>query len=210
MLTPQQHSVLILGLGASGLAMARWCVRHGAEVTVADTREAPARLDGLRRELPAVRFVHGEPDAALLRDTAPSLVLRSPGLMPVQVAGLTSAANAAGIHVFGELELFAQALAELDASGGYRPKVLAVTGTNGKTTVTALAGQLVDAAKRQDPQIIQSVRTVLARHGRKNAHELIAYTYKKYPDYAKNSLVRDQYLPPMESDDAEGDSCDPK
>ncbi|RZJ14556.1 MAG: hypothetical protein EOO54_19220, partial [Haliea sp.] len=36
-----QKNVLILGLGASGLAMARWCVRHGARVTVADTRDAP-------------------------------------------------------------------------------------------------------------------------------------------------------------------------
>lgn len=75
-----------------------------------------------------------------------------------------------------------------------------------------LAKQLVSAAQRQNPQILQSVRTVLARHGRKNAHELIDYTYKKYPEYAKNSFVRDQYLPPEDDDesDAKGDLCDPQ
>ena len=51
--------VLILGLGASGLAMARWCARHGAQVTVADTREAPALLERLKAELPQVAFVIG-------------------------------------------------------------------------------------------------------------------------------------------------------
>ena len=44
----QDQHVLILGLGISGLSMARWCVRHGAQVTVADTREAPPQLAVLR------------------------------------------------------------------------------------------------------------------------------------------------------------------
>ncbi len=58
--------VLILGLGASGLAMARWCARHGAHVTVADTREAPPQLATLAAELPQVRFVGGPLTAALV------------------------------------------------------------------------------------------------------------------------------------------------
>ena len=58
--------VLILGLGQSGLAMARWCARHGATVTVADTRAAPPGLHTLRREWPQARFAAGPFDAALL------------------------------------------------------------------------------------------------------------------------------------------------
>ena len=62
----QDQEVLVLGLGASGLAMARWCARCGAQVTVADTREAPPQLAQLRAELPQVRFVAGDFDASLL------------------------------------------------------------------------------------------------------------------------------------------------
>ena len=63
----KDQAVLILGLGTSGLAMARWCARCGAGVTVADTRAAPPQLLALQRELPAVRFVCAALDAALLR-----------------------------------------------------------------------------------------------------------------------------------------------
>jgi UDP-N-acetylmuramoylalanine--D-glutamate ligase len=47
------QQVLVLGLGASGLALARWCVRHGSAVTVADTRSTPPQLAALQQELPA-------------------------------------------------------------------------------------------------------------------------------------------------------------
>ena len=145
MTAPQNQSVLVLGLGASGLAMARWCVRQGAQVTVADTREAPPQLGALQSELPGVRFVCAPLDAALL-DTSATMVLKSPGLAPALVAGVAAAAQAAGIPMSGELGLFAQALEDLRVSAGYQPKVLAITGTNGKTTVTALTGQLVERA----------------------------------------------------------------
>ncbi|MFS2053405.1 hypothetical protein ACEN8K_31645 [Variovorax sp. CT11-76] len=71
--------VLILGLGASGLAMARWCARYGAQVTVADTREAPALLDTLRAEWPEAVFVGGPFTAALIegRRSAPSTARRA-------------------------------------------------------------------------------------------------------------------------------------
>ena len=53
----QGQHILILGLGASGMAMARWCVHCGAEVVVADTRAQQPQLQALQQELPAVRFV---------------------------------------------------------------------------------------------------------------------------------------------------------
>jgi UDP-N-acetylmuramoylalanine--D-glutamate ligase len=141
-----ERAVLVLGLGASGLAMARWCVRAGARVTVADTREAPPQLAALQQELPAVRFMQGSFDAALLQASGATLVAKSPGLAPQQIAPLGAAAQAAGIPVTGELGLFAQALHELQQARAYQPQVLAITGTNGKTTVTALTGQLVARA----------------------------------------------------------------
>ncbi len=139
------QSVLILGLGTSGLAMARWCQRAGAHVTVADTRAAPPQLATLRQDLPQAVFVHGALDAALLT-AGPSLVLKSPGIAPALIAPLTEAAAATGIRVWGELDLFARALAELKASQAYQPEVLAITGTNGKTTVASLTAQLVASA----------------------------------------------------------------
>ena len=139
-----QH-VLVLGLGASGLAMARWCAVRGARVTVADTREAPPQLPALREHLPQARFVPGAFEPALLADDV-QLVLRSPGLTPQQVAPVCDAARERGVVVGGELSLFADALAQLKEEAGYAPQVLAVTGTNGKTTVTALTGQLIERA----------------------------------------------------------------
>ena len=105
--------VLILGLGASGLAMARWCARHGAVVTVADTREAPALLPKLREELPGVNFVGGPFSAALVEGTPIRAVYRSPGLSPATIAPVADAARAVGLPVGGELDLFARALLDL-------------------------------------------------------------------------------------------------
>ncbi|MEO7941083.1 MAG: UDP-N-acetylmuramoyl-L-alanine--D-glutamate ligase [Burkholderiaceae bacterium] len=142
----QDTNVLILGLGHSGLAMARWCARQGAQVTVADTREAPPQLAALREAVPSAQFVHGALQASVLPTVRPALLLKSPGLAPAQVAQVVDAARADGIPVAGELDLFAQALAELRATRSYQPQVLAVTGTNGKTTVVSLAAQLIERA----------------------------------------------------------------
>ena len=142
----QGQHVLILGLGASGLAMARWCALAGADVTVADTREAPPQLAVLRAECPAVKFVAGPFQASLVEGTSVRAVFRSPGLAPDVVAPVVQAATAMGLWQGGELSLFAAGLAELKANVGYTPQVLAITGTNGKTTVTSLTGQLVARA----------------------------------------------------------------
>ncbi len=143
----QDQHVLVLGLGASGLAMARWCARCGARVTVADTRDAPPQLERLREQLPQARFVGGAFTAELVAGDVQA-VLRSPGLAPAQVAVVLAAAAERGIAAGGELSLFAGALADLRAGQGYAPAVLAVTGTNGKTTVTALTGRLVERSGR--------------------------------------------------------------
>jgi UDP-N-acetylmuramoylalanine--D-glutamate ligase len=215
-----QH-VLVLGLGASGLAMARWCVRCGARVTVADTRENPPQLAQMLQALPQVRFVGGAFSPALLEDDVRA-VFKSPGLRPEVVGSVWTTARDIGLWTGGELDLFAAALHDLanppleelaepahdtaaedhDAQGAspepvseetqadeaqtdqaasdeaatdqppadqplsdddaplalalvppepvddrrYLPKVLAITGTNGKTTVTSLTGQLVARA----------------------------------------------------------------
>jgi UDP-N-acetylmuramoylalanine--D-glutamate ligase len=143
------QSVLILGLGDSGLAMARWCVRNGAQVQVVDTRAEPPHLAALRAELPEVVFVHGAFDARLIEGTEVRAVFKSPGLSPESVAPVWHAAVAAGLWVGTELTLFAQALSDLQTSMAYHPKVLAITGTNGKTTVTSLTGQLLERAGKR-------------------------------------------------------------
>ena len=141
--TLKDQSVLILGLGASGLAMARWCARCGAQVTVADTRAAPPQLAALQREVPGAQFVAGAFNAALLQERRVGAVFKSPGLSPTEFAPILIATKSTGTPLKGELGLFSQALAELQATRGYAPKVLGVTGTNGKTTVTSLTTQLV-------------------------------------------------------------------
>src|SRR3954464_15622944 len=95
----QDRQVLILGLGKSGLAMARWCAREGAHVNVADTRAEPPQLAALREELPHANFAAGEFSGALLQDV--QAVFRSPGLTPAQVAPVLEAARERGIDVGG-------------------------------------------------------------------------------------------------------------
>ena len=137
---------LVLGLGESGLAMAQWLSQCGATVRVADTRAEPQRLPALRHAVPGAEFIGGDAvdgkfSAALVDGV--DFVAVSPGLAPnKELALITPAALKKNIPVWGEIELFAQALSALKAQRGYAPKVIAITGTNGKTTVTSLTGLL--------------------------------------------------------------------
>jgi len=134
-------TALVLGLGESGLAMAHWLARCGARVRVADTRAEPARLPALRDAAPDVEFIGGAFNASLLDGV--DFVAVSPGLAPDrELAAIAPAAQQRAIPVWGEIELFAQALAHLRTEQGYTPKVIAITGTNGKTTVTSMTGLL--------------------------------------------------------------------
>ncbi|HEF5872285.1 TPA: UDP-N-acetylmuramoyl-L-alanine--D-glutamate ligase [Burkholderia cenocepacia] len=145
----QRPMVLVLGLGESGLAIARWCARHGCRLRIADTREAPPNLAALQAEGIDAEFVGGAFTPALL-DGGVEIVGLSPGLSPLEpaLAALLAAANERGVAVWGELEFFAQALRALGTSG-YQPKVLAITGTNGKTTTTSLTGLLCQRAGKK-------------------------------------------------------------
>lgn len=173
------REVLVLGMGASGLAMARWCVLAGARVTVADTRPAPPQAGLLAEELPQVERVQALFDETLFGRRAWALICRSPGIAPAQMAGLSLAAHTVGVPVVGELGLFAQALQALahppaQASETpvepYQPKVLAITGTNGKTTTTALTAHLlqevgwrVAVAGNIGPTLLDQLRVALGQ-----------------------------------------------
>jgi UDP-N-acetylmuramoylalanine--D-glutamate ligase len=149
--------VLVLGLGESGLAMAQWLIHCGASVRVADTRAQPDRLPVLQSLAQQVEFVGGADctaDDGERQDVFKTALLDgidfvavSPGLMPArELAQIIPAAAAKEIPVWGEIELFAQALEALKSARDYRPRVIAITGTNGKTTVTSLVGLLCERA----------------------------------------------------------------
>jgi UDP-N-acetylmuramoylalanine--D-glutamate ligase len=131
------RTVLVLGLGETGLSMARWIAREGGTVRVADTRAAPPALAALRAALPQAPVTTGPFVPALLDGV--DLVAASPGVPLADPVVAT--ARARGLEVVGDVELFARFVA---ANGGAR--VIAISGTNGKSTVTALAGAMCRAA----------------------------------------------------------------
>ncbi|HWZ48009.1 MAG TPA: UDP-N-acetylmuramoyl-L-alanine--D-glutamate ligase [Herbaspirillum sp.] len=144
------QTALVLGLGESGLAMALWLSACGVTVRVADTRSEEAlvtRLTQLREQAPDAVFTSGDLNAALLDGV--DFVAVSPGLSPAlelkEIAAAAAAAEPA-IPLWSEIELFAQALAALREQRGYAPKLIAITGTNGKTTVTSLTTLLCQRA----------------------------------------------------------------
>jgi UDP-N-acetylmuramoylalanine--D-glutamate ligase len=141
------RKVVVLGLGDTGLSMARWLARHGAAVRVADSRAEPPHAARLARDLPQIPLATGAFSEATLRGA--DLVAISPGLD--RRAAPVADAIRRGVPVAGDIELFAQALENLipHPSSLIPPKVLAVTGTNGKSTVTAMAGEIVRAAGRR-------------------------------------------------------------
>ncbi|MDO9598768.1 MAG: UDP-N-acetylmuramoyl-L-alanine--D-glutamate ligase [Azoarcus sp.] len=128
--------VLVLGLGESGLAMARWCACQGARLRVADSRECPPGVDALREDAPLAEIVTGRFGDEVLDGI--DLVAVSPGLDPR--VGVIAEARRRQLPVTGEMSLLAAALNDLDVRS--RTRILAITGTNGKTTTTALTAAL--------------------------------------------------------------------
>jgi UDP-N-acetylmuramoylalanine--D-glutamate ligase len=131
------RKVVVLGLGDTGLSMARWLARRGAAVRVADSRAAPPHAARLARELPQAKLATGAFTSATLAGV--DLIAISPGIDRREAP--IAAAIRRGVPVVGDVELFAQALKTL-----IPPKVIAITGSNGKSTVTAMTGEMCRAA----------------------------------------------------------------
>lgn len=127
--------VLVLGLGDTGLSALRWLQRQGAILSVADTRETPPGLSILQAETPEVK-VHAGPFAEAPFEAA-ELIVISPGV-PMATPQVKQALKR-GVPVVGDVELFAQ---HLPANA----RVIAITGSNGKSTVTTLVGEMCRAA----------------------------------------------------------------
>jgi UDP-N-acetylmuramoylalanine--D-glutamate ligase len=134
----RDKSVLILGLGETGLSLARYLHAQGARLRVADSRETPPGADILRNELPDVVLHCGAFNVTLL-DGIDRIAI-SPGV-PV-AAALVQQAITRGIPVEGDVELLAQQIAHSHP----KPKVIAITGANGKTTTTSMVGAMCSAA----------------------------------------------------------------
>src|SRR5690242_19140669 len=129
------RNAIVLGLGVTGLSLARHLVEHGASVRVADTRDAPPNRDALARSLPQVELLTGDFSDATF--TGADMIAISPGVAQRHPPIRDAVDN--GAELVGDIELFARALPA-------DQKVLAITGTNGKSTVTALTGALATAA----------------------------------------------------------------
>jgi UDP-N-acetylmuramoylalanine--D-glutamate ligase len=130
--------VLVLGLGDTGLSMTRWLARQGARVLAADTRAAPPHAARIASELPEVRVRTGAFQRADFEGI--DLIAVSPGIDPR--TGELAAAIRRGTPVAGDVELFARALARREAPS----RVIAITGSNGKSTVTAMCGEMCRSA----------------------------------------------------------------
>jgi UDP-N-acetylmuramoylalanine--D-glutamate ligase len=133
-----EKPVLVLGLGESGFSAVRFLVSRGLSVRVADSRIDPPQANLLRQQYPQVSLALG-PFSAQSFDGI-SLAIISPGV-PLYEPEI-AAAQARGIEVIGDVELFARVL------GVEHPQVrgVAITGSNGKTTVTTLMGEIARAA----------------------------------------------------------------
>lgn len=127
---------IVVGLGDTGFSAAKWLARQGACVTVADSRAVPPNLDALKTALPQVELRLGAFSASTFADA--DLLVVSPGvaLATKEIAG----AIAGGIPAVGDVELLAQAIA------GKGCKMIAITGANGKSTVTSMVGAMCAAA----------------------------------------------------------------
>ena len=127
--------VLVVGLGESGLAMAKWLQRQGAAIRVADSRDNPPNREALARVAPSAEVVAGPLAAATFAGI--DLVALSPG-----VPKATLPPAAVDVPVVSEIEFFAAGVRK-HAPGS---QIIAITGSNGKTTTTALAAHLLNGA----------------------------------------------------------------
>ncbi len=125
---------VVVGLGATGLSCARYFCKRGLSFTVVDTRTQPPGLAALRREMPDVEVYAGEYPEELI--TGASELVVSPGI--AMDAPIVTQARAAGVEVIGDIDLFMREAAA---------PVVGITGSNAKSTVTELLGQMARDAR---------------------------------------------------------------
>ncbi|MDN6871209.1 UDP-N-acetylmuramoyl-L-alanine--D-glutamate ligase [Pseudomonas citronellolis] len=127
---------IVVGLGKSGMSLVRFLARQGVPFAVADTRENPPELATLRAQYPQVEVRCGELDAGFLCRASelyvsPGLSLRTPALVE---------AAARGVRLSGDIDLFARHA---------KAPIVAITGSNAKSTVTTLVGEMAAAAGKR-------------------------------------------------------------
>ena len=152
--------ILVVGLGESGLAMAKWLDRQGATLRVVDSRLAPPNADALQRAVPDAELVAGPfADAAF---AGVDLIAMSPGVALQEPC--IQRALACGTEVISEVELFVWGV----RAAMPQARILAITGSNGKTTTTALtafalnkAGIPAVACGNISPSVLDALMTVL-------------------------------------------------
>ena len=124
---------LVLGLGVTGLSVARYLQRNGIDARFFDSRSEPPGLDELNELAPDAEVILGDSADAVLENI--NRIIVSPGVADSEP--LLKAARAAGIEIVSDIELFAREA---------RAAIVAVTGSNGKSTVTTLLSLMCDAA----------------------------------------------------------------
>lgn len=138
MLQLKDKKVLVLGLGDTGLSALRWLKRQGALLSVADSRQLPPGLEAVQREFPGVAIYLGTFSQESFADA--EIIFASPGVALAEPQ--IQAAIARGVPVVGDVELFAQHRSPT-------AKLIAITGANGKSTVTTLVGEMCKAAGKR-------------------------------------------------------------
>ncbi|MFJ7885744.1 UDP-N-acetylmuramoyl-L-alanine--D-glutamate ligase [Pseudomonas sp. NPDC096917] len=135
-LIASDHFRIVVGLGKSGMSLVRFLARQGVSFAVADTRENPPELATLRRDYPQVDVRCGELDVEFLCRAdelyvSPGLALATPALQ---------AAAARGVKLSGDIDLFAR---------NAKAPIVAISGSNAKSTVTTLVGEMAAAAGKR-------------------------------------------------------------
>ncbi|HAQ24921.1 UDP-N-acetylmuramoyl-L-alanine--D-glutamate ligase [Stutzerimonas nitrititolerans] len=136
MLIASDQFRIVVGLGKSGMSVVRHLARRGQPFAVVDTRANPPELATLQAQYPEIEVRCGELDVDFLCRASELLV--SPGLA-VSTPALQAAA-ARGVKLSGDIELFAREA---------RAPIVAITGSNAKSTVTTLVGEMAQAAGRK-------------------------------------------------------------
>lgn len=128
-----EKKYMIVGAGLTGVSVARWCLRHGYAFDLCDTRTDLANAEQIRQEFPEARLFLGELETQRLVRYEQLVV--SPGVALANTAIVE--ARQQGVGVSGDIQLFAEHCQQ---------PIIAITGSNGKTTVATLVGELLSAA----------------------------------------------------------------